>query len=108
MTGRLTPSPRKAPARRTDALAAPTVPNEAAGRPPKWRTEVAKGAESGGVRRTGEDGRLRLHVVFQDARHAEWALWQHAMYAEVEAPQWLRTSLHHRATVIAARYGPPA
>ncbi|MFF9330968.1 helix-turn-helix transcriptional regulator [Streptomyces albogriseolus] len=57
---------------------------------------------------TGEDGRLRLHVVFQDARHAEWALWQHAMYAEVEAPQWLRTSLHHRATVIAARYGPPA
>ncbi|MFI0502393.1 helix-turn-helix transcriptional regulator [Streptomyces albogriseolus] len=56
---------------------------------------------------TGEDGRLRMHVVFQDARHAEWALWQHAMYAEVEAPQWLRTSLHHRATVIAARYGPP-
>ncbi|WP_217245960.1 YafY family protein [Streptomyces sp. AC602_WCS936] len=57
---------------------------------------------------TDEDGRLRLHVVFQDARHAEWALWQHAMYAEVEAPQWLRTSLHHRATVIAARYVPPA
>ncbi|MEU7315886.1 WYL domain-containing protein [Streptomyces sp. NPDC007083] len=54
-----------------------------------------------------EDGRLRLHVVFQDARHAEWALWQHAMDAEVEAPQWLRTSLHHRATVIAARYRPP-
>ncbi|MFJ8187000.1 helix-turn-helix transcriptional regulator [Streptomyces sp. NPDC096105] len=57
---------------------------------------------------TGEDGRLRLHVVFQDARHAEWALWQHAMYAEVEAPQWLRTRLHRRATVIAARYGTPA
>ncbi len=34
---------------------------------------------------TTEDGRLRLHVVFQDARHAEWALWQHAPYAEVEA-----------------------
>lgn len=57
---------------------------------------------------TGEDGRLRLHVVFQDARHAEWALWQHAVYAEVEAPQWLRASLHHRATAIAARYGSPA
>ena len=56
---------------------------------------------------TGEDGRRRLHVVFQDARHAEWALWQHAMYADVEAPQWLRTSLHHRAMVIAARYKPP-
>ncbi|WP_431982706.1 helix-turn-helix transcriptional regulator [Streptomyces qinglanensis] len=54
-----------------------------------------------------EDGRLRLHVAFQDARHAEWALWQYAMLAEVEAPQWLRTSLHHRATEIAARYGPP-
>ncbi|WP_450171860.1 hypothetical protein [Streptomyces albogriseolus] len=37
-----------------------------------------------------------MHVVFQDARHAEWTLWQHAMYAEVEAPQWLRTSLHRR------------
>jgi hypothetical protein len=22
------------------------------------------------------DGRLRLEVTFQDARHAEWALWQ--------------------------------
>ncbi|AXL91480.1 DNA-binding transcriptional regulator [Streptomyces sp. CB09001] len=56
---------------------------------------------------TDDGGRLRLHVVFQDARHAEWALWQHAMYAEVEAPQWLRSSLHRRATVIAARYGAP-
>ncbi len=57
---------------------------------------------------TDGDGRLRLHILFQDARHAEWALWQHAMYAEVETPQWLRTTLHRRATVIAARYGPPA
>ncbi|MER6168165.1 helix-turn-helix transcriptional regulator [Streptomyces violaceorubidus] len=57
---------------------------------------------------TDEGGRLRLHVVFQDARHAEWALWQHAMYAEVEEPQWLRAALHRRATVIAARYGAPA
>ncbi|MGW0223295.1 helix-turn-helix transcriptional regulator [Streptomyces tendae] len=56
---------------------------------------------------TDEDGRLRVHLVFQDARHAEWALWQHAAYAEVEAPQWLRTSLHDRATLIAARYAPP-
>ncbi|MBQ0964450.1 MULTISPECIES: helix-turn-helix transcriptional regulator [Streptomyces] len=55
---------------------------------------------------TDDDGRLRVHVVFQDARHAEWALWQHAAYAEVEAPQWLRTSLHDRAALIAARYAP--
>lgn len=51
------------------------------------------------------DGRLRLNVTFQDARHAEWALWQHATHAEVLAPQWLRTSLHDRAAAIAARYG---
>ncbi|MDI6517122.1 WYL domain-containing protein [Streptomyces coelicoflavus] len=56
---------------------------------------------------TDEDGRLRLHVVFQDARHAEWALWEHAMDAEVEAPQWLRAALRDRATVIAARYRTP-
>ncbi|WP_329220690.1 WYL domain-containing protein [Streptomyces sp. NBC_01485] len=54
------------------------------------------------------DGRLRLNVIFQDSRHAEWALWQHATHAEVLAPQWLRTSLHHRAAEVAARYGPPS
>ncbi|MFJ5995643.1 helix-turn-helix transcriptional regulator [Streptomyces sp. NPDC092370] len=54
------------------------------------------------------DGWLRLNVIFQDARHAEWALWQHAIDAEVLAPQWLRTSLCDRAARIAARYGPPS
>ncbi|MGK5498795.1 helix-turn-helix transcriptional regulator [Streptomyces sp. URMC 125] len=54
------------------------------------------------------DGRLRLDVVFQDARHAEWALWQHATRAEVLAPQWLRASLRDRAAAITARYGPPS
>ncbi|MFC9811403.1 helix-turn-helix transcriptional regulator [Streptomyces virginiae] len=53
------------------------------------------------------DGRLRLEVAFQDRRHAEWALWQLAPSAEVLAPQWLRDSLHARATAIAARYGTP-
>ncbi|MFB6871159.1 helix-turn-helix transcriptional regulator [Streptomyces sp. NPDC056323] len=53
------------------------------------------------------DGWLRLNVLFQDSRHAEWALWQHATRAEVLAPQWLRTSLRDRAVAIAARYGPP-
>ncbi|MFD5337061.1 helix-turn-helix transcriptional regulator [Streptomyces hawaiiensis] len=52
------------------------------------------------------DGWLRLNVIFQDARHAEWALWQHANDAEVLAPQWLRTSLGNRASTVAARYGP--
>ena len=51
------------------------------------------------------DGRLRLEVVFQDRRHAVWALWQLATGAEVLAPHWLRTALHDRATAVAARHG---
>ncbi len=50
------------------------------------------------------DGRLRLEVTFQDARHAEWALWQLATSAEALAPQWLRDSLRDRATAIATCY----
>ena len=57
---------------------------------------------------TDADGRLRLEVTFQDARHAEWALWQLATHAEALAPQWLRTSLHDRAAAIAARYAAPS
>jgi len=51
------------------------------------------------------DGWLRLEVTFQDARHAEWALWQLATDAEALVPQWLRNSLHNRAAAIANRYG---
>jgi len=54
------------------------------------------------------DGRLRLEATFQDARHAEWALWQLAEDAEALAPQWLRDSLRDRAVAIAARYGAPS
>ncbi|MEU8137769.1 helix-turn-helix transcriptional regulator [Streptodolium elevatio] len=50
------------------------------------------------------DGRLRMEVAFQDARHAEWALWQLAPGAEALAPQWLRDSLRDRAAAIATRY----
>ena len=51
------------------------------------------------------DGWLRLEVAFQDARHAEWALWQLATDAEALAPRWLRDALRDRAAAIAARYG---
>ncbi|MGW6930445.1 helix-turn-helix transcriptional regulator [Lentzea sp. NPDC054927] len=51
------------------------------------------------------DGWLRLEVTYQDAWHAEWALWQLGMNAEALAPQSLRDSLHERAAAIAARYG---
>ncbi|GGV24782.1 transcriptional regulator [Streptomyces longisporoflavus] len=50
------------------------------------------------------DGWLRLEVTFQDSRHAEWALWQLGTDAEALSPQSLRTSLHERAVLIAARY----
>jgi predicted DNA-binding transcriptional regulator YafY len=54
------------------------------------------------------DGRLRLELTFQDARHAEWALWQVATDAEALAPPWLRHSLRRRAESIAGRYGEPS
>ncbi|MFD9302021.1 helix-turn-helix transcriptional regulator [Streptomyces sp. NPDC060048] len=54
------------------------------------------------------DGRLRLEVTFQDARHAEWALWQLSTDAEALAPQSLRTALRDRAAAIATRYGAPS
>ncbi|MFI7122138.1 helix-turn-helix transcriptional regulator [Amycolatopsis sp. NPDC049868] len=57
---------------------------------------------------TDEDGRLRLEVTFQDARHAEWALWQLAADAEALAPPWIRVSLRDRAEAIATRYGTPS
>ncbi|WP_181699079.1 WYL domain-containing protein [Nocardia sp. GTS18] len=50
------------------------------------------------------DGRLRLELTFQDPRHAEWALWQLGTHAEILAPQWLRTTLRDRATMLAAHY----
>ncbi|WP_238006749.1 WYL domain-containing protein [Dactylosporangium sp. AC04546] len=53
------------------------------------------------------DGWLRLEVTFQDARHAEWALWQLATSAEALAPQWLRTALRNRAAAIVTRYELP-
>ncbi|MFF8524825.1 helix-turn-helix transcriptional regulator [Streptomyces werraensis] len=61
------------------------------------------------VRDEGADaeGRLRMTVVFQDARHAEWALWEHAPGAEVLEPEWLRERLGGRARQVAVLYGQP-
>lgn len=49
-------------------------------------------------------GWLRLEVTFQDARHAEWALWQLAADAEALSPPSLRASLRDRAAAMAKRY----
>lgn len=51
------------------------------------------------------DGWLRLEATFQDARHAEWALWQLGTNAEALTPQWLRDSLRDRAAALVTRYG---
>lgn len=53
----------------------------------------------------GADGWLRFEVTYQDARHAEWALWQLGPDAEALGPASLRTTLRDRATAIADRYG---
>ncbi|MFF7446648.1 MULTISPECIES: WYL domain-containing protein [unclassified Streptomyces] len=50
------------------------------------------------------DGRLRLELSFQDARHAEWALWQLGTDAEALTPPSLRAALRDRAAAIVARY----
>ncbi|MEV6477905.1 WYL domain-containing protein [Streptomyces sp. NPDC051657] len=51
------------------------------------------------------DGWPRLEVTFQDARHAEWALWRLGTDAEALAPQSLRSALRDLAVTLAARYG---
>lgn len=54
-----------------------------------------------------DGGGLRLEVTFQDARHAEWALWRLGPDAEALTPPSLRATLHDRAVAIAARYADP-
>lgn len=49
------------------------------------------------------DGRLRLDVTFHDARHAEWAVWQLGVDAEVIDPAWMRSALGRRAAALADR-----
>lgn len=75
---------------------------------PARREELLETALAVRAEETDPDGRLRLEVAFQDARHAEWALWQLAMDAEALAPQWLRTSLRDRAEAMATRYRTPS
>ncbi|MGW6058083.1 helix-turn-helix transcriptional regulator [Streptomyces sp. NPDC055189] len=71
---------------------------------PSRREELLDTALAVRAEEPSADGWLRLEVTFQDSRHAEWALWQLGTDAEALTPQSLRTSLHHRATAIAARY----
>jgi predicted DNA-binding transcriptional regulator YafY len=71
---------------------------------PARREELVTTAVSVLTETVEDDGRLRLEAVFQDRRHAEWALWKLATDAEALAPQWLRTAMHDRASALAVRY----
>ncbi|WP_327350817.1 helix-turn-helix transcriptional regulator [Streptomyces sp. NBC_01304] len=75
---------------------------------PARREELVRTALAILAEEADADGWLRLEVTFQDARHAEWALWQLATSAEALAPQWLRASLRERAAEIAGWYGEPS
>lgn len=72
---------------------------------PTRREELVGTALAIGAEAVDADGWLRLEVTFQDARHAEWALWQLGFGAEALAPQSLRNALGHRAAALALRYG---
>jgi predicted DNA-binding transcriptional regulator YafY len=71
---------------------------------PERRDDLLKDAVAVRAEAPEPDGRLRLEVTYQDAEHAEWALWQLGDVAEALAPQSLRDSLHARAAALAARY----
>ncbi|MFC9898157.1 helix-turn-helix transcriptional regulator [Nocardia sp. NPDC127579] len=50
------------------------------------------------------DGWVRLELTFQDARHAEWALWQLGTDVQALEPAWLRTTMRERALALARYY----
>ncbi|GLW47165.1 transcriptional regulator [Streptomyces sp. NBRC 14336] len=75
---------------------------------PDRRDELTGTALAVRVEEPDPDGWLRLEVTFQDARHAEWAVWQLTTDVEVLEPQWLRAVLRERAAAIVARYEPAA
>ncbi|MGK5553222.1 helix-turn-helix transcriptional regulator [Actinomadura kijaniata] len=72
---------------------------------PTRREELVGTAVTVRAEEPDADGWLRLEVGFQDARHAEWALWQLGVDAEALAPRSLRASLRDRAAAMAACYG---
>lgn len=71
---------------------------------PARREEIASTAVAIETERIDEDRLLRLTVIFQDLRHAEWALWQLGTAADVESPAELRLALRERAMAVAAHY----
>ncbi len=52
------------------------------------------------------EGWCRSEVAFQDAWHAEWALWQLGPDAEALTPEKVRIAVRERAVLMASRYSP--
>lgn len=75
---------------------------------PERREDLLSAAVAVRAAAPDADGWLRLEATFQDARHAEWALWQLGTDAEALAPESLRSSLRNRAAAMAGRYADPA
>lgn len=75
---------------------------------PARREELLNTALAVRAEEPDADGQLRLEVTFQDARHAEWALWQLGTDAEVLFPQSLRTRLRDRAAAMATNCTDPS
>jgi predicted DNA-binding transcriptional regulator YafY len=71
---------------------------------PVRRAELFDTVEAVRAEAPDADRWLRLEVTFQDARHAEWALWQLGLDADVLSPQSLRTALRDRAAGMVTRY----
>ncbi|WP_112141471.1 helix-turn-helix transcriptional regulator [Glycomyces dulcitolivorans] len=71
---------------------------------PARREELLDTALAVRAEEPGPDGWPRLELTYQDARHAEWALWQLEADAEALAPPSLRAALRDRAAAVAARY----
>ncbi|MGC0141975.1 helix-turn-helix transcriptional regulator [Pseudactinotalea sp. Z1732] len=71
---------------------------------PARREELLNTARAVRAEEPEADGWVRLHVTFEDLRHAVWAIWQLDTAADVLSPPSLREALQRRAAELAARY----
>ena len=75
---------------------------------PRDRDELLDMARAVRAERLEPDGRVHLEVVFDDLRHAVWAIWRLRMSSEVLAPAELRAAIAERAAALTERYRHPA
>ena len=71
---------------------------------PTWREELLASAVAVRAEEPDTGGWLRLNVIFENLRHAIWAVWQLGDDAEALSPPSLRVALGRRAVTIANLY----